>query len=259
MKKWIIASLAFIACNAAGRKTGEAENVSAPAAQPGKEVQASGPCNSLVFFKKGAVIEAKSYDGAGNETASQETKILDVKEEGSMTVAYMEGKDTDKSDGKTTAVNYSYKCDGEKIYFDVASLFRTAAKNGDASFESSLIEYPLHFEEGQVLPDATGTMSSEKNGRKSTIRYYYKDRKVEGKEKVTTPAGSWDCFKVTNTVEAEMDIAGMSERARKMMEAMKGQAKMSTATWFAPGFGIVKMEAYRNGKLESKNVVTAVR
>jgi hypothetical protein len=60
-------------------------------------------------------------------------------------------------------------------------------------------------------------------------------------------------------VEAEMDIPGMDEKTKEMMKKMKEGMKTTTTTWFSPDFGIVKMEMYMNGKLESRNEVTAVR
>jgi hypothetical protein len=258
--------LLLVACNNSGNPASvETKDTSSivpekttttPAAD---KVVSGGACARLVSFQKGAEIEATSFTAAGEPTAKQVTKVIDVKEEGGITVAYVEGTDVMNGTDKTTTVQYNYKCDGDKIYFDIASMFRTAEKQQDASFESSMIEYPINIEVGQTIPDAIGTMSAEKAGKKMTMKYIYKDRKVEGKEDVTTPAGSWSCFKISNSVEVEMEIPGMDEKTKQMMKAMQGNMKTSTITWFAPDFGIVKMEMYTNGKLSSKNEVTAVR
>jgi len=219
----------------------------------------AGVCGKMIFFQPGAEIEAVTYDEDGKLTSKQLTKILSVTNEGGVTVANVEGIDSVYGDPKSTSVKYSYKCDGNKIFFDIASMFRTEEKEKDASFESSLIEYPINVTAGETLPDAVGTMSSERDGKKMTLKYFYKDRKVEGKETITTSAGTWDCFKISNTVEAEMDIPGMDEKTKEMMKKMKEGMKTTTTTWFSPDFGIVKMEMYMNGKLESRNEVTAVR
>jgi hypothetical protein len=76
---------------------------------------------------------------------------------------------------------------------------------------------------------------------------------------VTTPAGSWNCYKISNTVAVEVDIPGMTEKAKKMMETMRNQMKTTSITWFSPDFGIVKMEMYQNGKLVSKNEIVSVK
>ncbi len=268
MKKLIciLSVISTIACNNAGdsaKKTNQ-DSITTADKKPEKEPAAKNTdadaCGKLVFFQPGAEIEATSYDKEGKETSKQYTKILSVTNEGGFTVANVEGRDTDV-DGeiKTTTVNYNYKCDGNKIYFDVASMFRTAEKEQDASFESSLIEYPINVKEGEVLPDATGTMHSVRDGKKMTLKFIYKNRKVEGMEKVTTPAGTWNCYKLSNSVESEMDIPGMDEKTKEMMKKMQEGMKATTTTWFAPDFGIVKMEMYMNGELKSRNEVTSVK
>ena len=220
----------------------------------------AGACSKMIFFQQGAEIEATSYDKDNKERSKQYTKVLSVTNEGGFVVANVEGKDIGVGAGeKPNTVNYNYKCDGNKIYFDLASMFRTASKEKDDSFEASDIEYPIIIKEGETLPDATGTMSSEKNGKKMSIKYYYKDRKVEGREMVTTAAGTWDCYKISNTVVAEMDIPGMDEKSKEMMKKMQESMKTTSINWFAPDLGIVKMELYMNGKLQSRNEVTAIK
>lgn len=259
MKKLLVICTAIfvIACNDTGNDTGNA--ISTAGDEP-SVVAAAGACSKMIFFQPGAEIEATSYDARGNEISKQYTKVLSVNNEDGVTVAKVEGKDTGlDGEKKTTTVNYEYKCDGNKIYFDIASMFRTTEKQQDASFESSLIEYPINVTEGDVLPDAEGKMSSVTNGKKMTIRFIYKNRKVGAMETITTAAGTWKCYKISNEIESEIDIPGMDEKTKEMMKKMKESMKAVATTWFAPDFGIVKMEMYMNGELKSRNEVTAVK
>lgn len=268
MKKLFIISpfLFVIACNDTGYNPVNQNNDSSSNTRARKQADANrssfdgGSCSKLIFFQPGAEIEATSYNKEGKEISKQYTKILSVTNEGGFIVANVEGRDTETGgEQKTTTVNYSYKCDGNKIYFDLASMFRTAEKEQDATFESSLIEYPINVKEGEVLPDATGKMSSVKDGKKTSMNFIYKNRKVEGKEDVTTAAGTWSCYKITNSVQVEMDIPGMDEASKEMMKKMQQAMKNTTTTWFSSDFGIVKMEMYMNGKLVSRNEVTAAK
>lgn len=219
----------------------------------------SSGCNNLIFFQNGAEIYAKSYNEAGKVISSMHTKIMDViKEEEGMMVAYVEASDTSNGN-HVLDMKYNYKCDGKSIYFDLASMMRSTAQDQDAKFEGSQIEYPIAVKAGETLPDANGVMSMEKGGRKMTMKYHYKERKVDGKEKVTTPAGTWNCYKISNVVEVEMDFPGLDEKAKKMMQTMTKQMKTTGITWFSPDFGIVKMELYQNGKLQSRNEIVAVK
>jgi hypothetical protein len=172
----------------------------------------------------------------------------------------VEASDTIAFDKRIMNRKYNYKCDGRNIYFDVASAMPgSTATDRNTHFEASVMEYPIAITAGQTLPDATGTMRMEKNGKTTTMKYHYKDRKVEAKEKVTTPAGSWDCYKITNRVDVEVDFPGMSDKAKKMMETMTNQMKSTGITWFSPDLGIVKMELYQNGKLVSKTEIVSIK
>lgn len=256
MKKLIPILLLLGACNNAAETGKEAAPV---AAVTEKSAKGSGTgCAQLIFFRQGVTIEATSYNATGEETSKQETTVLDISEKEGSTVARVKGVDTQTGSEAKTEVEYSYRCDGKNIYMDIASAFRTMQKNNDASFTSTEIEYPIDIREGQTLPDVGGEMSAERNGKKSTMTFQYKNRKVGKRESVTTPAGTWTCYPVTQEVSMEMEIPGMNEKMKEMMKAMQENMKTSTTTWFAPDFGIVKMEMYENGKLKSRNEVTKI-
>ena len=258
MKHLIWIAVVYTACNSTVN-TEPAANRAAAVLTP--ENAETGPvaCNNLIFFKPGAEIDSKSYDGAGKELASQHVKILEVKNEGGMTVAYVASNDTIMIGKHITSMKYNYKCDGKNIYFDLSSMMRSTGGERSTTLEGSVIEYPINVSAGQTLPDASGTMRMEKGGHTTTVKYHYKDRKVESKEAVTTPAGNYNCYKISNTVVVEVDIPGMTEKTKKMMETMNSQMKTISITWFAPDFGIVKMEMYQNGKLVSRNEIVSVK
>jgi len=258
MRHFIWIAVLYAACNNTASTNQPANRLSAAIAE---EAPATGPvaCNRLVFFQPGAVIKTKSYDASGKVMGSQVVKILEVKTEGGMSVAYVQASDTLTFNKHITNMTYNYKCDGRNIYFDIASMLRSTAPDGKTSFEASVMEYPIAISAGQTLADATGTMRMERNGKTTTMKYHYKDRKVERKEKVTTPAGSWDCYRITNRVDVEVNFPGMSDKAKKMMETTTSQMKTTGITWFSPDLGVVKMEVYQNGKLVSKNEIVSVK
>lgn len=258
MKHLVWIALLFTACNNTDATKASIASDSTVSTEEKAAVNSTG-CNNLIFFQPGAEIYAKSYSEAGKVISSMHTKVKDViKEEEGMMVAYVEASDT-SSGNRVLDMKYNYKCDGKSIYFDLASMMRSTAQDQDAKFEASQIEYPIAVKAGETLPDANGVMSMEKGGRKMTMKYHYKERKVDGKEKVTTPAGTWNCYKISNVVEIEMDFPGLDEKAKKIMQTMTNQMKTTGITWFAPDFGIVKMELYQNGKLQSRNEIVAVK
>ena len=70
------------------------------------------------------------------------------------------------------------------------------------------------------------------------------NRKVDAVESITTPAGTFECYKISYDV------------AMKMMMNMKSKG----VEWYAKGVGLVKNETYSSdGKLLGSNVLTAFK
>ena len=256
MKKLFALTFLFIACNNENKSGTEK---TAQGATDKKENSSTSGCSKMVFFREGAEIDTKTYDGGGKETGSQHTKIVSVKDEAGMTVATAESTNDKDSTTNKPPSSVTYKCDGNKIYVDVASMLNGAGKDRGGKFEASPIEYPINISEGETLPDATGIMNMETRGKSMTVTYHFKNRKVEGKEEVTTPAGTWTCYKISHSIETEMDIPGMDERMKKAMDAMKDKIKTTSVTWFAPDLGVLKSATYQNGKLISSNEIVGVK
>ncbi|MEQ9168598.1 MAG: hypothetical protein RLO12_20235, partial [Fulvivirga sp.] len=67
------------------------------------------------------------------------------------------------------------------------------------------------------------------------------NRKVEGKESITTPAGTFECYKITYTINTKSIMS---------MET-------TGADWIAKEIGMVKSENYnKNGKLQGYSLLT---
>jgi hypothetical protein len=70
------------------------------------------------------------------------------------------------------------------------------------------------------------------------------NRKVEAVENLTTPAGTFECYKISYDI------------ATKMMVNVKAKA----TEWYSNGVGMVKSETYStDGKLIGSNVLTALK
>jgi hypothetical protein len=93
------------------------------------------------------------------------------------------------------------------------------------------------LKEGNFVMDYEST-----SGLKSSIEISITERKVEGKETVTTTAGTWECYKISakNKIVSKIGDTGIPIR-------------MDVIEWFAPGFGIVKTES-KTGKTEITSI-----
>ena len=66
------------------------------------------------------------------------------------------------------------------------------------------------------------------------------NRKVEGKESVTTPAGTFDCFKITYDIETKFGV----------------KIERNAIEWIAKNVGTVRSESYKGDKLEGYTELT---
>ena len=70
------------------------------------------------------------------------------------------------------------------------------------------------------------------------------ERKITGKERISTPAGDYDCFVVEETVT---------------MKAMMNKEVEKTVSWYAYGIGMVKQLSYdKKGQLQSVTLLDTI-
>jgi len=98
------------------------------------------------------------------------------------------------------------------------------------------LEYPSKMQTGDALKDGNLTMNISHGGMQQTLTMLINDRKVEGQESITTPAGTWDCFKIS--YKCKMGIKTGPINIPINFEGTE---------WYAPGFGIVKTQSKYGG------------
>lgn len=254
----------FIACNNTANNPAESKagdsNVSAMAASASGPADAGG-CGSLIMFHKGAIIEGKDYDTSGHQRSSSITTVTNVRSEGNETIADLSMDTHSTYGGKehNKVLTMSYKCNGKRLVMDLNGFLSNFSSTKDATIEGKALEFPLELSVGQELPEASVSATIDAGRVKMKTTSVYANRKVEKKETITTPAGTYSCFKIVNSIETNID-AGSDAVAKKMAEMMKQRSpKMSAAMWFAPGFGVVRSEFYKDNKLDSRSEIVSVK
>lgn len=256
----------FIACNntangPAEAKTGDS-NAGTMAASASDAASSAAPgCGSMIMFHKGAVIEGKDYDTAGKVRSSSVTTVTNVRSEGDETIADLSMDTHSTLGGKAhdRVLTMSYKCNGKRLVMDLSGFLSNFSALKDANVESRALEFPLELSVGQDLPEASVSATIDAGRVKMKTTTTYAKRMVEKKESISTPAGTWSCFKIVNNIETDIE-AGSDEMAKKMAEMMKQRSpKISSAMWFAPGFGVVRSEFYKDGKLDSRSEIVSVK
>jgi hypothetical protein len=103
---------------------------------------------------------------------------------------------------------------------------------------------PATLQPGQTLSGANFALQARMGEVKIMDRTFtVKDRKVEGVETVETPAGKFECYKITYLT----DVEGMLGKVRTF----------KTVVWYAKGPGMVRNESYDDkGKMTGYTVLT---
>ena len=144
--------------------------------------------------------------------------------------------------------DYNITCTGNGVKIDYESLFPSEMKKQyeDMGMEMEItgtdIEIPNDLSAGQTLDDANVSVSMDMGAMKMKINVDTFDRKVEKMESVTTPAGTFDCYLITEKSKSKVMMANM---------------EMSNNVWISEGVGMIKQESYgKNGKLMSRMELT---
>ncbi len=257
----LMMAIVLMACSNNGNNAAGSPGSDSSGSNP-KEQSATGSsggdCASNILFTEGTVMLTSSYDGQGKETSKQSSLVKKVYKQGGMSFSEMEIKTTDAKGGDEKTMNAVYKCDGKQFYVDLSSFL--SENKQDMQIETSGLLFPYKPTVGEALPDANYSMNLTSAGKTTKITSHIKERKVEVKESVTTPAGTFDCYRISSVVEAEVDIPGLDEQTKQAMEKVKQQmGKTKMIFWYSPEATIIKMELYMGEKLMSRSEVTGIK
>lgn len=210
-------------------------------------------CKNYYYMMNNAEVQITLYDKNNKTSGVQNWKISNVKKTGTGLSSAVSLTFTDEKGGQIAKASGLYKCEGGRLMADMRISMphdqTKQVKDDEASLDPSYIEYPAAMSEGMKLPDAHLNMKTNTSGISSAVQFDMNDRQITGKEKVTTPAGTWDAFVIKYEAVMKIKMAGI------------GIPKtMMTTEWFVPGFGIVKTETYsKKGKLEGSSQLTKLK
>ena len=115
-------------------------------------------------------------------------------------------------------------------------------KDMEVEMSGTALEFPAKLIPGQTLPDGSINIKAMTGGiTLMNMSMNITNRKVEAAEVVTTPAGTFECVKMSQESELKSII----------------KKKFKTVSWYAIGVGMVKSENLdEKGNVESSTVLT---
>ena len=197
-------------------------------------------CNPFFNFKKGASWEMESFNAKGKSEGSSRYEVVSFEKSAGDYQATVALKVMDKKEKELMDSELELKCEGGVLHYDMRKFFpkesMAAYSDMDAEMTGDNLEYPSDLSVGDELKDAKLTMSISGEGMPFKMNFTMEimDRKVEAKESITTAAGTFECYKITST----MNMKTVRNFRSKGIE------------WIAPGKGVVRTESYNgNGKM----------
>ncbi len=192
-------------------------------------------------------MEYKQYDKKGNLTSSSIQKITDVKKAGSGYVVEVAAETFDAKGKSLGTANLTARCEAGVYYIDMKNMMGSmeAYKDYEMKMEGGNLELPASMKAGDLLKDGSMKISFSSNGMNvMNMSFSVTNRKVVGIETITTPAGTFECYKISYDL------------ATKMMISVKTKA----TEWYAKGTGLIKSESYStDGKILSSNVLNSIK
>ena len=202
--------------------------------------------NPFYKLKEGTIIEMESYDKKDKIQSSSKTKVIEYKETSSGYVAKIAYSIYDKKDKMISEGEYNLECDKGIIKIDMSSFVPAESMKAfdDMEIEIDMDQmlYPANLSAGQSLDDASMKIKTINSPVPMSMDMDITNRKVEGKESVTTPAGTFDCFKISYDMFSKMSIMKMN---------------FKNIEYLSNNSGVVRTESYKsNGNLMSYTVLT---
>jgi hypothetical protein len=212
----------------------------------------SADCSSLLFFKEGTSTTMTSYNDDGKVTASTKTLYSKVTKSGAAVSVTANQENFDKKGKLSTKSEFTIACSAGVLNFDMKMMMpqqqADSYKDFDLTMEGNNLEYPAELVIGSMMKDADVKFKCKtKEGNEMPLMNFsvkVTNRKIEAKESVTTPAGTFECYKITENGEVKTLFT----------------IKTKSTTWFSPEAGVVKTESYKeNGKFVGKTEMTELK
>ncbi len=204
-------------------------------------------CSDYYPMVKGTSYELTTYDKKDKLESVITNTVINFEKKGSTEVATIQSITIDKNGNEKLNSEYTISCDSKGVTMDLNTLLKNKIEatqtNSDVQSEITGTNpfTPNNLSVGLDLPASDMKMDFHAGDVKMSFGANSTDRKVVGKEQVTVPAGTFDCFVITAKNEMKLLITKHT----------------TTKIWIAEGVGVVKQETYnKKGHLENYEVLT---
>jgi hypothetical protein len=206
-------------------------------------------CEVYIPYEEGTEQTYVNFNAKGKKESTIHQKLVSKKDEKGATIFTIH-QVLEPVKGDKTENNFSYKCTGDRFIIDMNSFIndQQKASMGDAKLDITFdeIDIPAGAKPGMKLKDGNVIMSMISDAPiKMNLKIYITERVIESIETITTPAGTFECIKISQTILSDMGIVKMTVKSTE---------------WLAKKVGVVKSETYsKAGKLMGYMELQSVR
>jgi len=194
-------------------------------------------------------LEYKQYDKKGSLIGSSIQKVSDIRKTAGGYEVKVDAESFDAKGKSLGTMKLAARCEGGIYYIDMKNLMGAQTmesyKDMEMSIEGGNLEMPASMKAGDMLKTGDMKIAFASGGMTiMNMTMIISNRKVEAVENITTPAGTFECYKISYDV------------ATKMMVNVKSKG----IEWYSKGVGMVKSETYStDGKLLGSNVLNSLK
>ena len=215
-------------------------------------------CNSQaqdclgMTFKTGMVFELSHFNAKEKPIGKAVYQVKDVHKEGSSTVMDIMAQFEDEKGKQRTPYTIRYTCTGNELIADMSGMMSAMQSGGMKDMEMKLktnkLVYPGKLSVGQKLSD--GQMEAEMSNNGATMmnmNMIMANRQVESQAPLTTPAGTFDAYKISSDLSFENKVMGIPMRNSMRVISYRADNQLFD----------IKSETYnKSGKLMGYSLLT---
>ncbi|NOU62172.1 TapB family protein [Marinifilum caeruleilacunae] len=198
-------------------------------------------CTIYIPNTVGTELHYEMTNQKGKVLGAYTQKLLSIKNKGDETIysllqTTMDGKSDDKILMQDTI---TFRCKGNEFYIDMDQYMNDkqmeAFQNMEVKVVTDDLNYPANLSPGQKLKDGSITVSIEGGMMNMSFTTNISNRKVEARENMDTPAGSFKCYKLSEDIQSKTGFVNVT---------------MHNVMWISKDIGTIRSESYnKKGKL----------
>jgi hypothetical protein len=210
----------------------------------------SAQCNDYYVFEQGNEWTYENFNNKGKSSGKNQQKVTAYQKTGNGFVATINSVFVNDKGKKMMEGDLEMRCENGTLVMDMRKFIPEEQQKAFGTYEMKVeadnLEFPSKLSVGQSLKNGSITMTAEGSPIPMKISVEIIDRKVEAKETITTPAGTFECYKIT------------SKSVSRTQMGVNMTFEFSSAEWITEKVGMVKSESFdKHGKPNGYTLLVA--